>query len=178
MKMLYKEISAVRARRTQMNNTTAALLLGLLLSSFAFAQKPDWVTVSSLMEANIKEDDLTYLGHALNRCAALNMSLSRITVSSSPERAASLDQIALSDLQASIFVSVIIQRQRSEIEPVMEQHSERAQKAIVTFYDMYNNWLDDNYIKTGSYFIEDQSFTEEMNECNSVVDVVAQELIK
>ncbi len=41
-----------------MNNTTAALLLGLLFSSFAFAQKPDWVTVSSLMEANIKENDI------------------------------------------------------------------------------------------------------------------------
>ena len=149
-------------------NRAMLFVLSLLITSTAYGQKPDWPGVSELVLQGLEQPDLSKLNHGFNRCVALYMGLSRILQVDTPDLALDMDKQGALLLQASQLSSIKIALDRDNITFDPVQLTDRNNKAIITFFDMYNKWFDSNYISKGSYFESDPEAKLEIDSCHGL----------
>lgn len=160
----------------QFPNTLRTIALsGCLLGMAAlpaFAQKPTWVPVAELLLGSMGNADAHQMAEVMNRCTALNMTLSVLTATDSPEVSKGYENQALQLIQNGIIIEMNTEKLRTGIEPDVELYSENAVVAVKDMLTVYNQWLEDNYNEAGSYFNND--FEIEMKGCELATKFVLQ----
>jgi len=150
----------------------ALCLTSLLTSPTLFAKKPAWVPVAELLLGSMGNADAHQMAEVMNRCTALNMTLSALTAQESPDVSAGYENQALKLIQNGIMIEMNTELQRTGMEPDMEILSENAITAVKAMLGTYNLWLEDNYNEGGSYF--NNEFEIEMKGCELATKFVMQ----
>jgi hypothetical protein len=148
-----------------------ACLLGLVAVQ-ANAQKPAWVPVAELLLGSMGNSDAHMMAEVMNRCTALNMTLSGLTATDSPDVSKGYENQALHLIQNGILIELNSEKQQTGIEPDIDRLSDVAVGAVKDMLSVYNQWLNDNYDDAGSYFNND--FEIEMKGCELAVKLVLQ----
>jgi len=146
-------------------------LLGLVAVEAA-AQKPAWVPVAKLLLGSMGNSDAHMMAEVMNRCTALNMTLSGLTASESPDVSQGYENQALHLIQNGILIELNSEKQETGIEPDIDKLSDVAVEAVKDMLSIYNQWLNDNYDDAGSYFNND--FEIEMKGCELAAKFVLQ----
>ncbi len=147
-------------------------LLATVLSFPAYAQKPNWVPVAELLLGSMGSADATQMTEVMNRCTALNMTLSALTAQDSPDLSAGYETQALQLVQNGIMIAMNTEEMLTGIEPDIETLSVLAIDAVKGMLGIYNQWLEDNYSIAGSYFNNDLEI--EMKGCELATKLIAQ----
>lgn len=147
-------------------------LLAFLISFPALAQKPTWVPVAELLLGSMGNSDAHQMAEVLNRCTALNMTLSALTASESPETSQGYENQALHLIQNGIMIEMNSEKQRTGVDPDVELLSGHAVDAVKEMLTTYNQWMDDNYTDSGSFFNDDLEI--EMKSCELATKLVLQ----
>lgn len=129
----------------------------------ALAQKPTWVPVAELLLGSMGNADAHQMAEVMNRCTALNMTLSALTANESPEVSRGYESQALQLIQNGIMIEMNSEMVSTGVEPDVEVVSGTAVDAVKAMLTVYNQWLEDNYNEAGSYFNND--FEIEMKGC-------------
>ena len=127
-------------------------VLTAVLSAPAFAQKPNWIPVAELLLGSMGTADASQMTEVMNRCTALNMTLSALTAQDSPDVSAGYENQALQLVQNGIMIAMNTEKMLTGIEPDIETLSTNAIDAVKEMLGTYNLWLEDNYNDAGSYF--------------------------
>ena len=151
-----------------------ALVTGFLaLASLpAAAQKPTWVPVAELLLGSMGNADAHQMAEVMNRCTALNMTLSALTASESPEVSEGYENQALRLIQNGIMIEMNTEKLITGIEPDIELLSGIAVASVKEMLGTYNQWLEDNYDASGSFFNNDLEI--EMKGCELATKFVMQ----
>ena len=149
-----------------------ASLLAFFMSFSAYAQKPTWVPVAELLLGSMGNSDAHQMAEVLNRCTALNMTLSALTATESPEISQGYENQALHLIQNGIMIEMNSEKQRTGIDPDVELLSGHAVDAVKGMLTTYNQWMDDNYTDSGSFFNNDLEI--EMKSCELAIKLVVQ----
>lgn len=151
------------------------LLAGVfsLAASGALAQTtPGWVPVAELLLGSMGNSDATQMAEVMHRCTALNMTLSALTASDSPEISEGYEHQALQLIQNGIMIQMNTEKLRTGIEADIEQQSGIAVDAVKNMLLVYNQWMEANYQDNGSYFSNDLEV--EMKGCELATRFVLQ----
>ncbi|MGY8788819.1 MAG: hypothetical protein ACKVKR_00685, partial [Pseudomonadales bacterium] len=108
----------------------------------------------------------------MNRCTALNMTLSGLTATESPNVSKGYENQALHLIQNGILIELNSEKELTGIEPDIDRLSDVAVESVKSMLSIYNQWLNDNYDDAGSYFNND--FEIEMKGCELAVKLVLQ----
>ena len=161
--------------RQSPNTLRTIALSGCLLgiaSLPAFAQKPTWVPVAELLLGSMGNADAHQMAEVMNRCTALNMTLSALIAKDSPDVSKGYENQALQLMQNGIMIEMNTEKLLTGIEPDVELLSDTAVVAVKSMLGTYNQWLEDNYDEGGSYFNND--FEIEMKGCELATRFVLQ----
>ena len=145
----------------------------LLLSLFSLAvsaQKPNWIPVAELLLGSMGNADPHSMAVVMNRCTALNMTLSALTASESEEISQGYENQALRLIQKGIMLEMNSEKERTGVEPDLESVSDQAVSDVREMLGTYNTWLDENYAEAGSYFSDDLEI--EMKSCELATKIV------
>lgn len=151
---------------------TMLCLATLLHAPGLFAQEPTWVPVAELLLGSMGNSDAHQMSEVMNRCTALNMTLSALTAQDSPEVSKGYENQALHLIQNGIMIEMNTEKMLTGIEPDIEVLSVVAVDAVKGMLTVYNKWLEDNYAVAGSYFNND--FEIEMKGCELATKFVLQ----
>lgn len=143
-----------------------------LFSAGAFAQQPNWVPVAELLLGSMGNSDASQMSEVMNRCTALNMTLSVLTASDAPDLSRGYEDQALSLIQNGILIEMNTEKLVTGIEPDVEILSTHAVEVVKGMLGNYNEWLENNYSLNGSYF--DNDFEIEMKGCELASKFVMQ----
>ena len=147
-------------------------LLATTCSIGVFAQKPAWVPVAELLLGSMGNADAHMMTEVMNRCTALNMTLSGLTATESPNVSKGYENQALHLIQNGILIELNSEKELTGIEPDIDRLSDVAVESVKSMLSIYNQWLNDNYDDAGSYFNND--FEIEMKGCELAVKLVLQ----
>ena len=147
-------------------------VLTAVLSAPAFAQKPSWVPVAELLLGSMGTADANQMTEVMNRCTALNMTLSALTAQDSPDVSAGYENHALQLVQNGIMIAMNTEKMLTGIEPDIETLSTNAIDAVKEMLGTYNLWMEDNYNDAGSYFNNDLEI--EMKGCELATKFILQ----
>ncbi|MDG2176776.1 MAG: hypothetical protein P8M72_11690 [Gammaproteobacteria bacterium] len=147
-------------------------MLATTCSIGVFAQKPAWVPVAELLLGSMGNADAHMMSEVMNRCTALNMTLSGLTASESPDVSQGYENQALHLIQNGILIESNSEEQETGIEPDIDRLSDVAVETVKDMLSIYNKWLNDNYDEAGSYFNND--FEIEMKGCELAAKFVLQ----
>jgi hypothetical protein len=147
-------------------------LLATTCSIGVFAQKPAWVPVAELLLGSMGNADAHMMSEVMNRCTALNMTLSGLTASESPDVSQGYENQALHLIQNGILIESNSEEQETGMEPDIDRLSDVAVETVKDMLSIYNKWLNDNYDEAGSYFNND--FEIEMKGCELAAKFVLQ----
>ena len=134
--------------------------------------KPGWVPVAELLLGSMGNADAHQMAEVMNRCTALNMTLSALTSRDSPEVSRGYEDQALQLIQNGIMIEMNTEKLRTGIDPDIELLSGIAVDAVKGMLGTYNEWLEENYTAGGSYFTND--FEIEMKGCELATKLVLQ----
>ena len=137
-----------------------------------FAQKPAWVPVAELLLGSMGNADAHMMSEVMNRCTALNLTLSGLTASESPDVSQGYENQALHLIQNGILIESNSEEQETGMEPDIDRLSDVAVETVKDMLSIYNKWLNDNYDEAGSYFNND--FEIEMKGCELAAKFVLQ----
>ncbi|MFT5321468.1 MAG: hypothetical protein ACI934_001621 [Pseudohongiellaceae bacterium] len=143
-----------------------------LVSLNVSAQKPTWIPVAELLLGSMGSADANKMAEVMNRCTALNMTLSALTAQDSPDVSQGYENQALQLIQNGIMIEMNTEKMRTGIEPDIETLSGLAVDAVKQMLSVYNQWLEDNYQDSGSYFNNDLEI--EMKGCELATKFVLQ----
>jgi hypothetical protein len=149
-----------------------ALCLSALLAAPGAMAGPQWVPVAELLLGSMGNSDAHQMAEVMNRCTALNMTLSGLTATESPEVSKGYENQALQLIQNGIMIEMNSEMLRTGIEPDLDALSDNAVNAVKGMLGVYNQWLEDNYNEAGSYFNND--FEIEMKGCELATKFVMQ----
>ena len=138
----------------------------------AAAQRPEWIPVAELLLGSMGNSDAVQMAEVMNRCTALNMTLSALTAGESPEISEGYENQALHLIQNGIMISMNTEKERTGQEPDLELLSGNAVESVREMLGTYNQWLEDNYNDHGSYFNNDLEI--EMKGCELATKFVLQ----
>ena len=116
--------------------------------------------------------DAHMMSEVMNRCTALNMTLSGLTASESPDVSQGYENQALHLIQNGILIESNSEEQETGMEPDIDRLSDVAVETVKDMLSIYNKWLNDNYDEAGSYFNND--FEIEMKGCELAAKFVLQ----
>jgi len=116
--------------------------------------------------------DARQMTEVMNRCTALNMTLSALTAQDSPDLSAGYEAQALQLVQNGIMIAMNTEKMLTGIEPNIETLSVLAIDAVKEMLGVYNQWLEDNYTIAGSYFNNDLEI--EMKGCELATKFIVQ----
>ena len=151
---------------------TGLLLAGCLAALHANAQKPEWIPVAELLVGSMGHADPGRMTEVLNRCTALNMTLSGMLAEDSPDMSEGYQNQALKLIQSGILISMNTEKEVSGIEPDINLFSDNAIATVKGLLPNYSAWLSNNYDDNGSYF--DNDFEIEMKGCELASKLVSQ----
>lgn len=147
--------------------TLAASLVAPGLSA-----SPEWVPVAELLLGSMGNSDAHQMAEVMNRCTALNMTLSALVANDSPEVSKGYENQALQLIQNGIIIEMNTEKLRTGVEPDLELLSGNALDAVKGMLGTYNAWLEENFSAGGSYFTND--FEIEMKGCELATKFVLQ----
>lgn len=143
-----------------------------LMSIDVAAQKPNWIPVAELLLGSMGNSDANQMSEVMNRCTALNMTLSALTASDSPDVSQGYENQALQLIQNGIMIEMNTEKLRTGSEPDVETLSGLAVDSVKQMLGVYNQWMEDNYQDNGSYFNNDLEI--EMKGCELATKFVLQ----
>ena len=150
----------------------AALCLAACLAAPGLSASPEWVPVAELLLGSMGNSDAHQMAEVMNRCTALNMTLSALVANDSPEVSEGYENQALQLIQNGIMIEMNTEKLRTGIEPDLELLSGNAVDAVKLMLGVYNEWLEENFTAGGSYFTND--FEIEMKGCELATKFVKQ----
>ena len=145
---------------------TILLLFPLQLA----AQKPNWIPVAELLLGSMGNADPHKMSEVMNRCTALNMTLSALTANESEEISQGYENQALRLIQNGIMIEMNSEMERTGIEPDLESVSDQAVSHVKDMLGTYNTWMDENFAEAGSFFSNDLEI--EMKSCELATKIV------
>lgn len=157
------------------NTRTHSLVSICLAASIvlpAQAQTPSWVPVAELLLGSMGNSNYSQMAEVMNRCTALNMTLSALTANDSPDVSAGYENQALTLIQNGIMIEMNSEKERTGLEPDLDMVSGLAVDAVKGMLSTYNQWMDENYADSGSYFSSDLEI--EMKGCELATKFVMQ----
>jgi len=149
--------------------TLPAIILTLFTCG-AFAQKPNWIPVAELLLGSMGNADPHKMSEVMNRCTALNMTLSALTANESEEISQGYENQALRLIQNGIMIEMNSEMERTGIEPDLESVSDQAVSHVKEMLGTYNTWMDENFAEAGSFFSNDLEI--EMKSCELATKIV------
>ena len=147
-------------------------LVATIWSISANAQKPTWIPVAELLLGSMGNSDANQMSEVMNRCTALNMTLSALTAKDSPDVSQGYENQALQLIQNGIMIEMNTVKLRTGSEPDIETLSGLAVDSVKQMLAVYNLWMEDNYQDNGSYFNNDLEI--EMKGCELATKFVLQ----
>jgi hypothetical protein len=141
-----------------------------LFACYVNAQKPNWIPVAELLLGSMGSADPDKMAEVMNRCTALNMTLSALTSNESAEISQGYENQALRLIQNGIMIEMNSEKERTGIEPNLEQVSDLAVSDVKEMLGTYNTWIDENFAEDGSYFSNDLEI--EMKSCELATKIV------
>lgn len=160
-----------RPRPAKRQSALLACVLALV-GPLAMAQTPNWVPVAELLLGSMGRSDANQMAEVMHRCTALNMTLSALTATDSPEISEGYEHQALQLIQNGIMIQMNTEKLRTGIEADIEQQSGIAVDNVRNHLTVYNQWLEDNYADNGSYFSNDLEI--EMKGCELATKFILQ----
>lgn len=149
-----------------------AALLAIAFTPAGASASPEWVSVAELLLGSMGNADAHQMSEVMNRCTALNMTLSALTASDAPDLSEGYENQALQLIQNGILIEVNSEKLRTGLEPDIAVLSGTAVDAVKEMLGVYNQWLDENYNLNGSYFDNDLEI--EMKGCELAAKFVLQ----
>ena len=149
----------------------AASLTGVITLP-ANAQTPGWIPVAELLIGSMGNSNYHQMVEVMNRCTALNMTLSALTAKDSPEVSQGYENQALTLIQNGIMIEMNTETALTGLEPDIDDLSGKAVDAVKGMLATYNQWMDENYDDSGSYFSNDLEI--EMKGCELATKFVVQ----
>lgn len=156
---------------TRLRLFAAASLLCVAIPASA-ADQPAWVPVAELLLGSMGNADGHQMAEVMNRCTALNMTLSALTAQESPEVSRGYENQALQLIQNGILIEMNSEMELTGIEPDLELVSGNAVASVKEMLGTYNQWMEDNYEDAGSYFNNDLEI--EMKGCELATRFIVQ----
>lgn len=152
--------------------STPALCLTACLVTPGLWANPEWVPVAELLLGSMGNSDAHQMAEVMNRCTALNMTLSALVAKDSPEVSQGYENQALQLIQNGIMIEMNSEKLRTGLEPDLELLSGNAVDAVKGMLGTYNQWLEENYTAGGSYFSNDLEI--EMKGCELATKFIMQ----
>ena len=158
----------------QLKRARQALLTGILASGLApvMAQTPNWMPVAEMLLGSMGNADAGKMAEVMHRCTALNMTLSMLTANDSPEISRGYESQALHLIQNGIMIQMNTEKLRTGIEADVTTQSGIAVDAVKAMLATYNQWLEENFQDSGSYFSNDLEI--EMKGCELATKFILQ----
>jgi len=149
---LYERHATLTSNLQKFFSFSLPCALTAVLSAPAFAQKQSWIPVAELLLGSMGTANANQMTEVMNRCTALNMTLSALTAQDSPDVSAGYENQALQLVQNGIMIAMNTEKMLTGIEPDIETLSTNAIDAVKEMLGTYNLWMEDNYNDAGSYF--------------------------
>ena len=144
----------------------------LFASNAALADKPAWQPVAEILVSSVGLSDPTRLSDVMNRCTALNMTMSSLVSEDSPDLSQSYKSVALNLVQSGIIIESRLKKEMTGEEADVDALVSTAIATVRELLHGYSDWLDDNYAHGGSYFNDE--FETEMKACQLASRLVIQ----
>ena len=149
--------------------TTLALIL---FSTTVMAQKPDWISLSVIIEqaANESADEPINKIYLLQRCAAQHLAMSTIIKESSPDLAIQFTESTSELAKRAALERINLAQTRANSTLDVEDISNDILQVITLLYDQYMGWANNNYLMDGAYFERDEDFKLEIALCGEIAN--------
>lgn len=143
------------------------IIIALLFSFPALGQQPQWASLKDTLESALDEDnpEVSKQIYLYQRCAANRLAIGAVLKEANASLAEKYDQSSSVLAQAAAIKRMMLAVERTGQQPDVAEIGESTKKVVISLYEQYQAWLNNNYLLNGSYFENDSDFQLEMEIC-------------
>ena len=142
--------------------------IALLICLPAMGQQPQWASLIDTVEAALDEDnpEVSKQIYLYQRCAANRLAVGAVLQEADASLAETYDQSSTVLAQAAAITRMMLAVERTGQQPDAAQIGESTKEVVISLFEQYQSWLNNNYLLNGSYFENDLDFQLEMEICS------------
>jgi len=144
-------------------------VITLLICLPAIGQQPQWASLTDTLESAFDENnpEVSKQIYLYQRCSAQQLAMQWIMQEANEALAAIGEQNSMVLMQAAAITRMALAFERTGQLPDAAEIVEITNTTIVSLFEQYQSWLNNNYLLNGSYFENDLDFQLEMQICGA-----------